>query len=119
MPNERQSAIAKLKKYDDLFERILNMVEGQQRLQGAKAEKAGDLLCELKDGLDAECRAMSRSDAKLNKWEKAYVYPGLSEAKADLTVKRGSPPGQAWYSNLYSSRHSVSHYLNGLEKAKD
>jgi hypothetical protein len=113
----RQAAIAKLRQYDERFTAILNLIGDNNQLFGEQRQQAQDLLRDLKDSLEADCKDLHRRREQLNNYEWAYVDPALREANARISVRVNSIPGSEWHSNLYSARVDITYRLDQLSRA--
>lgn len=115
---QRQAAIEHLQKYDRQFTAILDMLSNKPQLHGGEKSQAQEMLRELKDSLEADCKELHRRADELNKYERAYVEPALRQAKAELSVRVNLIPNSEWHSNLYGARFNITPLLHQLEHTK-
>ena len=115
---QKQVAIEWLRKYDQMFAAIIDLIGDKRQLRGDVKTQAQEMLRQLKDGLETDCKELHRRADKLNQYEQAFVEPALRKAKANISIRVNTIPNGEWHSNLYAVRMDVSHLLHQLENPK-
>lgn len=113
---EKQAVIDQLWEYERKFTAIMELIGDKRQLRGEEKTQAQQMLRELKDSLESDCKELHRNREQLNQYESAYLEPALREAKADIMIRVNTIPNNNWHSNLYGACIDITHMLHQLEK---
>ena len=116
--SDSHAIIEKLRDYDRQFRAILDLIGNKSRLMGEAKAQAHELLRELKDNLDRDCRELKEREQELSQDERGYLEPALSKAMAYLTVPVNTTSGSKWRDTLNYSHVDITWTLNELERAR-
>lgn len=98
------------------FDAIFSFFGDKRILFGADRARAREMLRDLKDTLERECRRVSgvRGQPRLNDTESAYYAPAVQEASANLSIKTNSIPDAMWLSEVYDGAFTIDYYADQL-----
>jgi hypothetical protein len=121
MSSARQTAIDRLKRHRDKFEKLMGLVENtaKQRLVGEKKQEARDRLVNIKVELKAEADELSRNHDGMSHFERCFLEPAMRQAYAELTIHAGTIPESTWHSNLSGALINIANVLHELNDLPD
>ena len=111
------AVLEQLRSYSDRMTTIMDLIADKHSVTREEKEHLQELLTSLKSDLSADAKRGStiRGEAELNDIERAYLYPAVFQASADILVATNSHPIKSnWLSEMAGVKIHIDHFLHEL-----
>jgi len=114
---DKQECINELRSFVLEIQNILDFIQTPRKSSDEKYQ-AQEMLKIFKNRLETayKTRDKARTHEKLTDIEKAYFFPAVHEAFANLTIKTNSTPNEKWGFELVDTQNTIQYYLGQLEE---
>lgn len=114
---ERQAVIEVLRKYNQQFSALIDFIGERSQVTGDDRTRAREMLRELKDDLQRECKELQRRERnrELNHLERSCLEPAIRKAEANINSRVNTTPGAKWRFDLAGAQYDISWMLDQVE----
>lgn len=113
---DKRECANKLQGFVEEIQNLLDFLQHTPKSLGKK-HQAQEMLKTFKERLKIAYQIRDKASAyeRMTETEKAYFFPAVHEAFANLTITTNSNPSEKWELDLIDAQNTLNYYLNQLE----